>query len=154
MRKNPIDKSIFSKRLQKARELLKVRTDQYDKSVRHRAVKKVLSDGLGSQNITNIPLAVERTTVEKPYARDYLTWSGADTILGPWVDTFVASHDPDVQISCRLLTETVADYVGSRLSSNLKSANRVYGYIGKPAGKPAIDRYCLIDGKVSLLSRL
>ncbi|KZV75432.1 GMC oxidoreductase [Peniophora sp. CONT] len=101
---NPIDNDTFIRLLSRARQLLKVRTDQYDDSIRHQTVKNVLAKGLGADKITNTPLAVKRS--EKSDA-DIWTWSGADTILGPKLK-FVASKDLSQKVKYRLFTETLA----------------------------------------------
>ena len=69
--------------LDSASDLLGVRSDQFDMSIRHNVVKEALKDDAGfqSRGVTNIPLAVKRRT-DNP---DYLTWSACDTILGEQV---------------------------------------------------------------------
>ena len=99
---NPIDKETFDGLLWRARKLLKVRTDQYDDSVRHQVVKDVLSKGLGADKIINTPLAVKRS---EKYGGDIFDWSGADTILGEL--KFVPSKDTKARVKYRLLTEAL-----------------------------------------------
>ena len=68
--------------LESASDLLGVHSDQFDISIRHNVVKKVLQDDPAFRNrsVTNIPLAVKRS--DNP---DYVTWSACDTILGEQV---------------------------------------------------------------------
>ena len=69
--------------LDSASDLLGVRSDQFDMSIRHNVVKETLKDdpGFQTRGVTDIPLAVKRRT-DNP---DYLTWSACDTILGEQV---------------------------------------------------------------------
>ncbi|THV03944.1 pyranose 2-oxidase [Dendrothele bispora CBS 962.96] len=83
---NPIPKDERDKLYEQARKLLNVHNDQYDKdsegddiSIRHNVVKKTLLENLpGNRKIQSLPLAVERRK-DNP---TYVTWSGANTILG------------------------------------------------------------------------
>ena len=69
--------------LDDAGELLGVHLDQFDNSIRHNVVKKVLQDdpAFRMRGVKNIPLAVKRRS-DNP---DYFTWSGCDTVLGEQV---------------------------------------------------------------------
>ena len=69
--------------LNSASDLLGVRSDQFDMSIRHNVVKDNLKDdpGFKTRGVTSLPLAVKRRT-DNP---DYLTWSACDTILGEQV---------------------------------------------------------------------
>ena len=69
--------------LEDAGELLGVRLDQFDESIRHNVVKKIVQDDptFQTRGVTGIPLAVKRRS-DNP---DYLTWAGCDTILGEQV---------------------------------------------------------------------
>lgn len=108
-RENPIDKNTFSSLLRTARGYLNVHDDQFDHSIRHNVVKDTLMSTLGADRVINIPLAVERSTINE----DVSTWSGADTILGK--DTkFVASNGlQGKQPHYMLLPETIAYYISS-----------------------------------------
>ncbi|KAF9473549.1 pyranose 2-oxidase [Pholiota conissans] len=85
--------------LNEAGILLNVHSNEFDDSIRHNLVKKGLTDAFTQfpgRTFQNIPLAAERRSDNK----DYVTWTGADTILGKWNDTF------------DLLTETRVTRVG------------------------------------------
>ncbi|VDC06898.1 unnamed protein product [Peniophora sp. CBMAI 1063] len=99
---NPIDRETFKRLLWSARNLLKVRTDQYDDSIRHQVVKDILTSNLGADKITNTPLAVRRS---KRSEENIYTWTGADTILGGV--RFTATKDPNEKVKYRLLTEAL-----------------------------------------------
>ena len=66
--------------LDSASDLLGVRSDQFDDSIRHNVIKNILQNdpNLAERGVTDIPLAVKRRS-NNP---DYLTWSACHTILG------------------------------------------------------------------------
>jgi pyranose oxidase len=72
----PISSKEFDKLLDESAKLLNVHENEYDISIRHREVKKVLAKA--GYNIKNIPLAVKRRE-DNP---QYVTWSGSNTVLG------------------------------------------------------------------------
>ncbi|QRW21546.1 GMC oxidoreductase [Rhizoctonia solani] len=74
---SPLPKEEFLKYINEAGTLLNVNLDQYDLSVRHNLVKKVLQNAYGEDAVKNLPLAVKRRK-----NRGYVTWSGSDTVLG------------------------------------------------------------------------
>ncbi len=80
MSENPIEKQELCGLLDRGKALLSVRNDQFDQSIRHRVVKKALTDSLAgaSREVKSLPLAAKRCTDNKAY----VNWSGADTILG------------------------------------------------------------------------
>lgn len=86
--------------LERAGTLLNVHSNEYDQSIRHNLVRKGLTEALAQypgRTFHNIPLAVQRRT-DNP---EYVTWTGANTILGEWNDTF------------ELLTETRVTRLGN-----------------------------------------
>lgn len=76
-----IPQDELKKLLDGAGKLLGVHPDQFDNSIRHNVVKKVLQDTFQTRGVTNIPLAVKRRS-DNP---DYVTWSGSNTVLGEQV---------------------------------------------------------------------
>lgn len=85
--------------LSDAGTLLNVHPNEYDNSIRHNLVKKGLTEAFTQfpgRTFQNIPLAVKRRVDNE----SYVTWTGANTILGKWNDTF------------QLLTETRVTRVG------------------------------------------
>ncbi|SJL07213.1 probable Pyranose 2-oxidase [Armillaria ostoyae] len=78
--RNPIEKQELDRLLERGKALLNVHTDEFDQSIRHRVVKRTLtdSDSLAGREVKSLPLAAERRTTNKAY----VTWSGVDTVLG------------------------------------------------------------------------
>ncbi|TFK64358.1 pyranose 2-oxidase [Pluteus cervinus] len=80
--RNPINKQDRETLGKEADKLLGVNPNEYDVSIRHKLVRETLKDKLEpssrKDSVVNMPLAVKRRT-DNP---DYVTWSGADTILG------------------------------------------------------------------------
>ena len=74
----PIPSKEFEGLLDESAKLLNVHGNEFDISIRHREIKKVLTKAFPDRKIVNIPLAVER---RKENAR-YVTWTGANTVLG------------------------------------------------------------------------
>ena len=74
----PIPPEEFEDLLQQAGELLNVNENEFDISIRHRELKKVLTKAFPNREVKNIPLAVKRRE-DNP---QYVTWSGSDTLLG------------------------------------------------------------------------
>lgn len=73
--------------LNEAGTLLNIHSNEYDESIRHNLVKKGLTEAFmqfPGRTFQNIPLAVKRR-LDNP---EYVTWTGTDTILGEWNDTF------------------------------------------------------------------
>ncbi|TFK34951.1 hypothetical protein BDQ12DRAFT_706791 [Crucibulum laeve] len=71
--------------LERAATLLNVHSNEYDNSIRHTVVKEMLTKLLPAErSLANIPLAVERR-IDNP---DYVTWTGANTVLGHQIDKF------------------------------------------------------------------
>jgi pyranose oxidase len=85
-RKNsPLPENELLGLIDEAGKLLNVHSDQYDCSVRHTLVREVLKATYKGQReghdiVTNLPLAVERNAEND----EFVTWSGADTVLGPY----------------------------------------------------------------------
>ena len=76
---NPIDETEFDQLLTRAERLLRVHTDQYDCSIRHRVIKNTLIKALGEdRGVQGLPLAVERRT-DNP---SFVTWTGTDVVFG------------------------------------------------------------------------
>ncbi|TFK65323.1 pyranose 2-oxidase [Pluteus cervinus] len=77
---NPIPKAERDVLYERAAKLLNIHPNEYNDSIRHTIVKETLLKGLKSRDnsIVNMPLAVERRK-DNP---DYVTWSGANTVLG------------------------------------------------------------------------
>ncbi|KAF8969196.1 pyranose 2-oxidase [Flammula alnicola] len=85
--------------LEEAGTLLNVHSDEFNHSIRHQLVGEGLIQAFvefPGRTFQNIPLAVERR-VDNP---EYVTWTGANTVLGEWNDTF------------ELLTETRVTRMG------------------------------------------
>ena len=74
----PIPSEEFEALLEESAKLLNVHEHEFDISIRHREIKKVLTKAFPDRKFINIPLAVER---RKENTR-YVTWSGANTVLG------------------------------------------------------------------------
>jgi hypothetical protein len=87
------------KLLQRGKELLNVRTDQFDTSVRHQLVKKALTDAYQHRGIsvTSLPLAAERSKDNDTLVE----WSGMNTVLGNYID----AKDAHGRNRFKLLTE-------------------------------------------------
>ena len=95
--KNPIAAQELDTLLQRAEKILDVTTDQYDKSIRHNLVLKTLQKQTEldlKDRAKPLPLAVRRRK-DNP---DYVTWSGADTVLNKAVksDRFILSSETRV----------------------------------------------------------
>lgn len=71
-----------------ARKYLGVKTDQFECSARHNLVKAALEAVYGKERVTSLPLAATRST-KNP---ELVTWSGANTVLGPYVDNTKRFH--------------------------------------------------------------
>lgn len=88
----------FNPLFQKAGELLNVHPDQYDKSIRHSTVRRVLQNTLPASRkstLANLDLAVERRK-DNP---DFVTWSSAGTILGTQVKNPGFKLDTEVRVT-------------------------------------------------------
>ncbi|CCO35141.1 hypothetical protein BN14_09256 [Rhizoctonia solani AG-1 IB] len=96
---SPIERSKMRKLLQRGKELLNVRTDQFDTSVRHQLVKKALADAYQHRGIsvTSLPLAAERSKDNDTLVE----WSGMNTVLGNYID----AKDAHGRNRFKLLTE-------------------------------------------------
>lgn len=84
---NPIPEDELMTLFKRGREILNVHNDQYEDSIRHTVVKETVYNALkvGDKNpreVQSLPLAVERRAENK----DYVTWTGCDTVLGKIVD--------------------------------------------------------------------
>lgn len=79
----PIERGTMRLLLHHGKNLLNVHEDQFEDSVRHQLVKKALTEAFASESrlVKSLPLAGERSKVN----RDYVTWSGVDTILGDYI---------------------------------------------------------------------
>jgi pyranose oxidase len=101
-----ITKDKMDKLLNDAGTLLNVHFDQYDNSIRHKLVKDGLTKALSQfkdRKFEPIPLAVKRRD-DNP---DYVTWTGANTILGNRIGQF------------KLLTETRVTELGLNSETKL-----------------------------------
>jgi len=84
-RTNIIPNADWDRLYPEAEKLLNTHTDQFDISIRHRLVRRLLKqeysevDPLAGPQ--NLPLAVKRR--DNP---ELVTWSGSDTVLGPLAD--------------------------------------------------------------------
>ncbi|KAF9646149.1 pyranose 2-oxidase [Thelephora ganbajun] len=74
----PIDRTKFKDLLKQAGEILNVNENEFEISIRHREVKKVLKAAFPNREIKNIPLAVKRRA-DNP---KLVTWTGSNTVLG------------------------------------------------------------------------
>jgi len=74
----PIPSDEFESLLKQSGELLNVHEHEFDISIRHREIKKVLNEAFPDRGIKNIPLAVKRRE-DNPR---YVTWTGSNTVLG------------------------------------------------------------------------
>ncbi|CAE6419406.1 unnamed protein product, partial [Rhizoctonia solani] len=118
----PLSKEEFLYLQKEAGGLLNVNLNEYDISVRHNLVKKILKERYkgeqeGNDLVTNLPLAVKRNP-----NRRYVTWSGSDTVLGPH------STDTDTE-HFKLLDE-----------------HKLYGFIRQ--GTPEFDKLYMGTGKI------
>ncbi|KAG8710639.1 Pyranose 2-oxidase [Ceratobasidium sp. 395] len=95
----PIERNTMRGLLQRAKKLLNVHDNQFENSLRHQLVKKTLSDALASQGriVKSLDLAGERSKANP----EYITWSGADTVLGDSINL----KDDQGGNRFRLLTE-------------------------------------------------
>ncbi|HEX6387024.1 MAG TPA: GMC oxidoreductase [Anaerolineae bacterium] len=66
-----------------AQKLLNVHTDAFEPSLVNTAVKQKLQ--AKGYPVENLPMAAEKRTLADPFAH-FVTWTGADTVLGPLVD--------------------------------------------------------------------
>ncbi|KAF8593009.1 pyranose 2-oxidase [Ceratobasidium sp. AG-I] len=82
----------FIKLLEAAEDLLHVRKDQYDHSIRHSVVKEALAKVFGKERVENLPLAVKRRDENK----EYVTWSGTNTVLGEYADKLILRSETRV----------------------------------------------------------
>ena len=78
----PIPSEEFENLLHQSGELLNVHEHEFDISIRHREIKKVVENAFPNRGVKNIPLAVKRRE-DNP---QYVTWSGSNTVLGPVID--------------------------------------------------------------------
>ncbi|CAE7138680.1 unnamed protein product [Rhizoctonia solani] len=80
----PIERSNMRRLLQQGKQLLNVRTDQFDTSIRHQFVKKALTEAYREKDIavTSLPLAAERSKTNATL----IEWAGMNTVLGEYID--------------------------------------------------------------------
>ncbi|CAE6527796.1 unnamed protein product [Rhizoctonia solani] len=80
----PIERSNMRRLLQQGKQLLNVRTDQFDTSIRHQLVKKALTEAYREKDIavTSLPLAAERSKTNATL----IEWAGMNTVLGEYID--------------------------------------------------------------------
>lgn len=79
--KYPIPLDELSHLYQQAEEIIRTTNKAFDQSIRHQLVRSALSEQ-GIKEVESLPLAVRRREDDK----DLVTWSGADTVLGPLAD--------------------------------------------------------------------
>lgn len=83
-----IPKTTVDRLLSEAGTLLNVHEHEYDGSIRHNLVKDALQNAMDAEfpgrTFHSIPLAVKRRT-DNP---EYVTWTGMNTVLGEWINTF------------------------------------------------------------------
>ncbi|KAF8601047.1 pyranose oxidase [Ceratobasidium sp. AG-I] len=112
---SPIERGRIRKLLQQGKKLLNVHEDQFEDSVRHQLVKKALASVYSPENriVKSIPLAGERSKANK----DYVTWSGAGTVLGDYIH----AKDSQGRNRFRLLSEVLV----VKLVSDQKAPGKV-----------------------------
>jgi pyranose oxidase len=111
-----IPKTTMNAHLERAATLLNIHSNEYDQSIRHNLVNKALTKALAQypgRIHHNIPLAVQRR-VDNP---DYVVWTGTNTILGEWNDTF------------QMLTETRVTRLGHFVQETKQGAPIEYALV-------------------------
>ncbi|OOC57221.1 hypothetical protein NOSIN_14315 [Nocardiopsis sinuspersici] len=82
----PLGAQELKKGYEHSTTALKRTTEAYRHSARHQLVKKVLNQDAGFQ-VSELPLAVERRKDQNEHGhQEFVTWSGADTVLGELAD--------------------------------------------------------------------
>ncbi|KAG8792277.1 Pyranose 2-oxidase [Ceratobasidium sp. 428] len=96
----PVSKTELHKLLDRATELIGVRTDQFECSMRHTYLRHLLQTKFGKDRVKDLPLGVKRIN------KDYVTWSAVDTILGGYHTKYEDRFKLEPQlILIRILTE-------------------------------------------------
>ena len=115
--KCPIEYNEFEDLLEEAGQILNVHENEFDGSIRHREVKKFLQGKFPDRKIQNIPLAVERGE-----NREFVTWTGADTVLGD----AIKSNRLTIRMETRVTAVAKGDdpsRVGAALLRDIRSDN-------------------------------
>lgn len=98
---NPIPATELDELLKDAYTMLNVHPNEYDESIRHIVVKETLLKHLPKERgVQNLPLAVKRRT-DNPA---YVTWSGANTVLGDAVKSSNFTLKAEMRVT-KLLTD-------------------------------------------------
>ncbi|KIJ91505.1 GMC oxidoreductase [Laccaria amethystina LaAM-08-1] len=109
----------LKKLLDGAGKLLGVHPDQFDNSIRHKHIKKLLQGAFPKRGVTNIPLAVKRRT-DNP---DYVTWSGSNTVLGEQVKKIKLHTETRVT---ELLFDVDARKIGGAIVLDLNNHKKIF----------------------------
>ena len=124
---SPIERGLMRKLLQQGNNLLNVHEDQFEHSVRHQIVKKALAEAYSPEKrvVKSLPLAAERYKANM----DYITWSGADTVLG---DSIFAKDSkwrnrfrllPEVLVVKLISDEKTPGKIANAVIRNLRTGN-------------------------------
>lgn len=111
----PIPTTEFEELLEQAAELLNVNENEFDMSIRHREIKKVLKGAFPDREIKNIPLAVKRRE-DNP---ELVTWTGSNTILGGAINDGRLTIRDETRVTA--LVSKTDDSVGAALLRDLKT---------------------------------
>lgn len=107
------DQTKFDAVYKAAEEVLCVSAKEYDHSIRHNIVKNALISKFGAERVESLPLAVKRNT-----NAEYVTWTGADTVLGNYAKQVVLKAETRVT---KLEIDELTHKVNSALCRDLKS---------------------------------
>ena len=113
-RNNLIPASEWDRLYTEAEKLLNTHHDQFDGSIRHTVVRETLQAEFkelqAPYHVQNLPLAVERRKDND----EFVTWSGADTVLGKLADGPL-DHEPFILKPHHRCTRLIRSADGSRI---------------------------------------
>ena len=118
----PIERTEFEELLGQAAELLNVNENEFDISIRHREIKKVIKDAFPDREIKNIPLAVKRRE-DNPA---FVTWTGANTVLGNAINSERLTIRDETRVTA--LVGSADDSIDVALLRDLRTNNDVIVY--------------------------
>ncbi|KAG8699223.1 hypothetical protein FRC08_005431 [Ceratobasidium sp. 394] len=89
----PVSDSELGELLDRATDLIGVRTEEFECSKRHTVLRKILRERFGEDRIKNLPLGVKRIN------KHFVTWSAVDTILGRFHKTDRFRLEPETMLT-------------------------------------------------------
>ena len=115
----PIPRTEFEELLGQAVDILNINENEFDISIRHREIKRVLKDAFPDRDIKNIPLAVKRRE-DNP---KLVTWTGSNTVLGDVIDNDRLTIQDEMRVTA--LVGGTNDTIGAALVRDLKTNDDV-----------------------------